>query len=355
MSELISKRGYTLIILASMALLIALFFVGLGDAKTQLIFSFILAYFTQPLFVKLEKWGMPRPITVFVFFFLLLLVGVILSVLILPGLFNELLDLVKAFPIYLETFLQKVDQFFAAKDVNLNIDKEKLTLSLQEGMKEHSNEIFNYVLKSVSSAFSSVTNFILSILNLFLFPVFFFYLICDYEKVSSSLYELIPGSLQQKYSRYLELSNSVLSGFFRGQISVALLLGILYAIGLKIVGLKSGVVIGLIAGLISIIPYAGLFIGLSAAVIVSVANGGGLPQLIGIAVVFIIVQALEGFVITPKLVGGKVGLNPFETILALIIWGNLLGFPWILVGIPFSAIIKTLSVELFKEYKALDL
>jgi predicted PurR-regulated permease PerM len=125
-------------------------------------------------------------------------------------------------------------------------------------------------------------------------------------------------------------------------------------IGLSIVGLKFGFIIGLLAGLVSIIPYAGFSLGFLASITMALANYSGPNLLIGIVVIFVVVQVLEGLVITPKLVGDKVGLSAFITMLALIIGGNLFGLVGMIIAIPCAAIIKSLISDLKREYVELD-
>lgn len=134
-----------------------------------------------------------------------------------------------------------------------------------------------------------------------------------------------------------------------------MILSILYGFGLWATGLKFGLIIGLISGMISIIPYAGFTLGFLAAIIMGVANFTGVDTLVGIIIVFAIVQVLEGFIITPKLVGDKVGLSPFVTILVLIIGGNLFGLLGMLLAIPVGAIAQALLQDLLKEYKKSNL
>jgi len=176
----------------------------------------------------------------------------------------------------------------------------------------------------------------------------------DFEKIANGLKSFVPPAYLPKLKHYAKLSNTVLSGYIRGQLMVALILGVLYAIGLSLVGLKFGLLIGLLAGLISIIPYAGFTIGFATALFVGLANFTGWGPIVGIAAVFTAVQALESTVITPNLVGDKVGLSAFATMLALIIGGNLFGLVGMIIAIPLAAIAKAILSELKEEYKKLE-
>jgi predicted PurR-regulated permease PerM len=131
---------------------------------------------------------------------------------------------------------------------------------------------------------------------------------------------------------------------------VAGILSLLYAIGLTLIGLKFGFLIGLLSGFLSIIPYAGFTIGFTVSLLIGAANYEQLSSLFGVVAVFSVVQSLEGTLITPKLVGNKVGLSSLTTMLALIIGGNLLGIIGMLIAIPIAAILKNITLELKTEF-----
>jgi predicted PurR-regulated permease PerM len=205
----------------------------------------------------------------------------------------------------------------------------------------------------VQQVFSGVAQGLIAVLNLCLIPLFFFYLINDYEKMSANLKSFVPPTLQPRLAKYLRLSNAVLSGYIRGQLMVALVLGVLYAAGLSLVGLKFGVLIGFVSGLMSIIPYAGFTLGFIAALVVAMANYTGMTPVFGVVVVFVSVQLLESLWVTPKLVGDKVGLSALATTLALIIGGNWFGMVGMMVAIPVAAIVKAVLAEVKAEYHQL--
>ena len=126
----------------------------------------------------------------------------------------------------------------------------------------------------------------------------------------------------------------------------------IYSVGLLIVGLKFGLLIGCLTGLFTFIPYVGFSLGLVAAVITALANlSEGSGQLMGVAIVYSIGQILESYVVTPRIVGNKVGLSPFEAILALIVFGNLLGFVGLFLAIPAGGIVKVVLRNLLHHYK----
>lgn len=339
---------------AAILSLLALLFIilwGLGDTLVPLIFSFTLAYLFFPVVKNLEKKGVNRntSVAVLLTFVLLLSLGILATF--LPSLINESESFIKELPENSTQALEKVENVFESFGYKVDLSKD----SIKSYLKEHTTEISKGVLKSVAkamkSSFSGIAKILVSILNLFLIPLFFFYITNDFEKISKKMKAFIPKSIQPKMNHYLSLSNEVLSGYIRGQLLVAIILSLLYATGLYAVGLKFGILIGLLSGLICIIPYAGFFLGFGTAILIALANYTDINQIIGIIAIYSIIQGIEGTLITPNLVGNKVGLSALTTMLALIVGGNLFGLIGMLIAIPVAAILKSIMKELFKEYQ----
>jgi predicted PurR-regulated permease PerM len=209
-------------------------------------------------------------------------------------------------------------------------------------------------LKSVGLVFgkalSGVVGLLLFVLNLLLIPIFFLHLISQYQLMGNSARSLVPVRSRPWFDSFLKRSNQIVGGYFRGQFLVSLILGTLYGVGFWIVGLKFGFVIGVLTGFLNLIPFAGPLIGLVLASTVALANYEGASSFLSVWFVFAVVQGLEGFVITPKIVGDRVGLNALETMLALIIGGNLGGFVGMLVAIPLAGIAKFIWTDSKKRY-----
>lgn len=327
---------------------------GLGETLISLLLSFGLAYLVFPLVRKLESKGIGRNyavLTVFSLIFGGLIAGLVL---VTPRLASDTSAFVKEIPQITSTAVEKLEAVSSDLGYDLDLSVEGIRTFLDEHASELSGSVVERVTGGLRSAFSGITGWLISVLNLFLIPLFFFYLINDFEKISAEIKSFIPRSARPRLSQYLELSDQALSGYIRGQLMVALILGCLYAIGLSLIGLKFGVVVGLISGLVSFIPYAGFALGFSTALLIGLANFSGIELILGIVAVFTVIQVLESTVLTPKLVGDKVGLSSLATMLALIIGGNLLGLTGMLVAIPVAAISKSILVDLKKEYRQLD-
>lgn len=336
--------------LAAAVILTLLALIGLGDALVPLLFSFVMAYMCFPFVKKLEQRGIPRNLSVIAIIAIFFIAIIAIILLVLPGVIVEASGFIRELPANVDKAIAKIKEVIAEQGYTLDLSQE---ISIREYVEAHRDSWIESASKTVGrwikGAFTGVVGWVLAILNLFLIPLFFFYLMVDFEQFRGALRQILPEEWNVRIRRYADLANTVLSGYLRGQVMVALLLGLLYGLGLSLIGLRYGFLIGFVSGLISIIPYAGFIIGFSTAAIVAIANSSGWQTVAGVAAVFISVQAVEGSFITPKLVGDKVGLNSLTTILALIIGGNLLGFVGMLIAIPVAAIIKTFISEI-KEY-----
>lgn len=328
--------------------------VGLGSALTPLLLAFGFAYLLFPVIKKVEDWGIKRHYSVPGVFLGWTLIVILLLIAVVPGLVHDFQSLLQELPQSATTVIDRIESLASQYGYHLSINRQ----SINQFVLDHTSEISTTLLKGLTSAFDGLfTNalrWLLSILNIFLIPLFFFYLINDFEKITAGIQNLIPPILRPKVSSFLELTNTILSGYIRGQMLVAGILGLLYGIGLSLVGLKFGFLVGLISGILSIIPYAGFTIGFVTSIIIGLANYDGLGSFLSIILVFIVVQSLEGTVITPRLVGNKVGLSALTTMLALIIGGNLFGLIGMLIAIPTAAVLKLILIEVIKEYQSIE-
>ena len=331
----------------------ALVLFGLGGALVPLLIAFGLAYLNYPLIRAMEKRGLARHYAVSGVFALITVVLVILLILVIPGLVEDTKRFLNELPQTSAVAIDKVEQISTQFGFPIEISKQ----GLKEFLTEHASDISGDFLKSSSlflgGIFSNFFSALLAILNLFLIPLFFFHLINRYESLLGSVYDLVPQPWRRQFSRYIQLANTVLTGYIRGQLLVALILAFLYAIGLSAIGLQFGILIGLATGLLSVIPYVGSILGFCAAMAIALANYSGFGSISLVILVFVIVQALEGIVITPKLVGDKVGLSALSTMLALIIGGNLFGVAGMIIAIPMAAILKNVLLDLKREYRSL--
>jgi len=194
----------------------------------------------------------------------------------------------------------------------------------------------------VAKTFGGVIGLAGALANIILIPVIAFYLLRDYHAMWPRFEAMVPRRGVERVRTLRTEMDSALSGFVRGQLTVAFILGALYAIGLSIVGIDGAVVIGLLSGFLNMVPYVGTALGISLALLMAVLSFAGWQPIVGVLIVFAVSNTLESLVITPRIVGDKTGLSPVVVMLSILTGGEVFGFAGLLLGVPAAAVLKVL-------------
>ncbi|MEM9243266.1 MAG: AI-2E family transporter [Pseudomonadota bacterium] len=309
----------------------------LSPIVLPLCFSIILAYILNPLVSFMCKIKTPRIVAITVIFiFGLIILGAILIVLI-PLLEKQLLILINKIPVILTWVQTKFNLH-----LDMNFIKKDIFRYLQTGgnMAKH---VWSTVMRSGRV-------FIEVLANLVLIPVITFYILRDWQTLTTNFMKLLPRAKKDYIVAMINECGEVLAAFFRGQLLVMLGLGILYAIGLTIVGLDTALLIGFAAGLLSIVPYLGFIIGFGVSLIVAAIKFHTWQHLLGVCIVFAVGHIAESYVLQPSLVGNRIGLHPVAVIFAIAAGGLLLGFVGIIIALPVAAVIMVLLRHLITYY-----
>ncbi len=331
--------------------LVTVFFFGLGSALVPLVLSFVLAFFLFPLVIRLEKWGLGRTWSTIVVFLGATLLFILAFVFTIPPFIREARFFLNELPVNLQKVITNIEALGAEYGIILDLNKEQIIQLIKKYSSTVSLELVQGVGVFFKEAFTELTGLFLFILNLFLFPVFFYYAITDLEHYGNKIGELIPHKWRIPLKNYYSKVNSIFKSYFRGQFLVAITLAVFYGTALSFTSLKFGPIIGIMTGLLGVIPYIGFTIGFGSALIFSLAHFPGLAPFIVILIIFGVGQLLEGFLLTPKLVGKSLGLNPLLTMLALIIGGNYAGLIGMIFALPLVGSIKVLLESTIIEYK----
>lgn len=312
--------------------------------------SILLAYMGDPVVDLLERYKLSRTWGVILVFLLISLILLLLLLVLIPMVGRQLVSLYALTP-------QLIDwlQVTALPWVQLQLGVDTSAGSLED-LKQMLSENLGKttgIAQSLLSKFTASSMAFLGMLaNLFLIPVVTFYLLRDWDILVGKLRRLLPRSKEALTVHLVGECHEVLGAFMRGQLLVMLALGIVYAVGLMLLGLELGLLIGLLAGLASLVPYMGFIVGIGAALIAGVFQFGLDPYiLIGIISVFGIGQALESMLLTPLLVGDRIGLHPVAVIFAILAGGQLFGFTGVLLALPVAAVIMVLLRYLHGQYK----
>jgi len=203
------------------------------------------------------------------------------------------------------------------------------------------------ILSSVTSTGGMVAA---AVMSLFLVPILTFYLLRDWDMLMAYFAVLLPDSQRDTVLELARETDEVLGAFLRGQLLVMFALAFIYSLGLSLIGLKFAIAIGVVAGLVSFVPYLGFVFGIGLASLTVVLEPNPLWQLVGVVVTFTVAQLIEGSVLTPKLVGDRIGLHPVMVIFAIAAGGQLFGFFGILLALPAAAVLSVIVRFAYHRY-----
>ena len=313
----------------------------LAPILSPFVFAALLGWLGDPLVDRLERAGRTRNTAVILVFSVMTTVLVLALLVLVPLLEQQVVTLVESLPRYRDWFVGTALPWFERRtglEILSWLDPEHL-FNLIRAHWERAGGVAATVLGYVSrSGFALLAWFA----NLVLLPVLTFFFLRDWDLLVERIGLLVPRDHQDTVRRLARESDAVLGGFLRGQTLVMLILGVLYAMGLWAVGLDLGILIGVIAGLLTFVPYLGpaaivVFGGIAALV-----QFGDWQHLTGVAVVFTVGQVIESYWLTPKLVGDRIGLHPMAVIFAVMAGGSLFGFLGMLLALPVAAVANVL-------------
>lgn len=336
------------------ALILGLVFLGLclffGAVHTILlpfVLALILAYFLNPITTRFQKYlGRSGATAVSVGGFFLGIIA--FFVLLIPILQTQLTKFSIKIPLYIRQVWGKVEGGLQFLKETLPPEQFQQQLyKLSYNVSSLMDNIAGMVLRLVSGSFAFFT--VVSLL--FIVPIVVFYLLIDWDKLVDMLQNLIPRRYKKQTTSLFQELNQTLAGFVRGQVTVCLVLGLLYATALAFTGLDLGVLVGLLIGLFSFIPYVGFLFGVFLSIILLCLQGAGWVTWISVATVFIVCQIIDACCITPRFLGKNTGLHPVWVMFALLAGGALAGFLGVLLAVPTACVIKVILHRVFLAYQ----
>ena len=325
----------------------------LAPVITPFLMGALLAYLGDPLVDRLEAKKLSRTSSVVIVFVIILLVVVAIPLVLLPLIEQQISALVTNFPKYIDWIQQNVIPVISQA---LNVDPDLLnTATLKQSIASHWRDVGGIAGNVMSGITKSGFVLLAWLANLVLVPVVTFYLLRDWDVLVERIHQLIPRKQEPTVAKLAKQSDEVLGQFLRGQLMVMVALGTVYSVGLWIVGLDLALLVGMIAGLVSFVPYLGFIVGIILAGIAAIMQFGDMIYLLYVAIVFGVGQALEGMLLTPLLVGDKIGLHPVAVIFAVMAGGQLFGFVGILLALPVAAVVVVILRHMHEVYTASDL
>jgi len=325
----------------------------LAPVLTPFLVGALLAYLGDPLVDRLER-RMPRTLAVVLVFLGMFLALVLMLLFLLPVLERQITTFVQRLPLYLDwaqtRLLPGLGGLLGVEPGQL-LDTARLKAALAAHWKE-AGGVAATLLKAVSTSGAAVAGWLA---NLVLIPVVTFYFLRDWDHLMARIHELLPRSLEPTLVQMARESDEVLGAFLRGQFLVMLSLGTVYSIGLWLVGVDLALFFGMLAGLVSFVPYLGFIIGVLAAGGAALVQFQSVMPVLGVVAVFGVGQLLESLLFTPWFVGDRIGLHPVAVIFAVLAGGQLFGFVGVLLGLPVAAVIMVLLRHMHRRYLDSDL
>ena len=321
----------------------------MAEIFTPFLAAFILAYILRPPFLWLERRRMPAPLAAaLTVVFGLAIVTAILSLFI--GLLKTEIPLIKA---QLPGWISNTQAWLGPKLIEFHIDIDWGTLKtaasqkISEHISDNADSLMSSTIDTVLMSGSSViAGFVNSVLILFVM----FYLLMDWDQFFTYLKNLVPKRAQETIHHLAMHTNGLLSQYLRGMIIVISIMSIFYSVSLSLIGIKGAVALGVFTALMIVIPYIGITLGFTLAIVSALLQFGPNSQIIAVLVVYGIGQFLEGFFLTPRLVGERIGLHPVAVLFALLFFGKLFGFFGVLLALPISAVSLVLVQYLWSVY-----
>ncbi|MCP4726915.1 MAG: AI-2E family transporter [bacterium] len=315
----------------------------LRNVLIPFVIAIIIANILDPAVDFFEDRKIPRVLSILIVF--ILLSGILFLLLFFgtPYVINELSQFSEILPQYIddisEFFLEKLT-ILQGGDTSQNINKylDPIIENLQSS--QFIEKIFGYI----TSIFSQLLNLVLLLVGLVIIVMYVFFLLRDIDKLKERWHNYIPAKYRKTVTMVVSDTYDVSVNFFRGQLIIVSILGILFSIGFTIVDIRMAVLFGFAAGLLNLIPNFGTIIAIFPGLLLAVGRaaepGGGDPiiKIISVLIVFAVVQGVQDIILTPTIMGKRTGLRPATILFSVFIWGKLLGFLGVILAIPLTCL-----------------
>lgn len=328
---------------------------ALRAVLTPIFFAFLIAYMLDPIVDRLERLRLPRAAAITVLLAVVLSGLGVLLLLVVPGVLRDIADVFQELPAAAQRLRRQWEPVLASYGV-------PVPHSLSEALEQLSSDTQDLARQAVAPAAAAIrgivggtANAVAAAVGLLMVPVFSFYLLYDFDRMIAAIGDLVPLRYRRTTYQLAREVDEVVGQWVRGQVVVMICLGVLYAVGYSALGVRLAVPIALVAGLLSFIPYLGGGLALGLALAMCAFDFRGWGQVGGVVGVYAAVQVLEGFVITPKVVGEKVGLSAVWVLFALMVAGEIFGFLGVLLAVPGAAVCKIFIVRAIEVYRRSDL
>ncbi|MCI0524283.1 MAG: AI-2E family transporter [Acidobacteria bacterium] len=329
-------------------------FIGARVILVPMLSSLALAYLLVPVVNWFERRGWSRPSSVLLAITSGAVALVLILIFILPGFWKQVTktyDQARAIASdrsRVQPLLQKLERASPPAFEFLQSQVERFKDPAEKA------RLRSLIGGWLQSGLFRLVDFTASILDLLLIPFFVYYLLADYGAMRARIDRLIPPRYRIITAGLLVRINNVISSYVRSQLLIALVMGGLYSLGFLALRVPLAITIGMLSGLLNFVPYLGTLTGLALSLSFTALDGAGLPRILGVIVVFIVVQSVEGYYLTPKLLGSSLNLHPLWVLVGLMIGGSLFGLLGIILAVPVIAVTKVVLNFLEDLYQQSD-
>ncbi len=319
-----------------------------GSILIPLLLAFALTFMLEPLTVRLQAGGRSRSSAVLLTLLTAVLVLALVLVFLLPSVYHQLLESVNKLPLALRAVAARAQRLLSYAQEHLSPEMYGQLQSSISNFEKQPTALVSRIGTWLSKGLLGLVNVGSAAVGLVIVPFFVYYLLLDLDRLKNLLEDQIPIRYRGVGAKLFDEVGEVLRGYVRGRFLIACIMAAIYSTGLLILRVPLWAGIGLIAGVVGIIPYLGVTSGFILAMAFAALDRAGAGRLIGVAVVFAIAQMTEDYVLTPRIIGGKLALHPMLVFIALIIAGDLYGLLGLVLAIPALAVIKVF-VKFFDE------
>ncbi len=335
------------IILTLAALLGAYFLYTISEILGPFIAGGVLAFFFQPLISKLKTFGVPRWGSSLLVTCLILTIIAVFFWLVLPKVYTQALKLIVALPKYTRQLQEMLNEYLVR--IGKHVDPQYIVV-----LKNKIGQTSNYLLSTLNNSFSRVLNGSISMLHtlgmIIVSPIIAFYLMKDWPNMVASIDRYLPPNQKRIFYYGLAKINASVGSYLRGQSIVCVVIMFLYTIMFYFIGLQYSLIMGVVAGALTFVPYAGVTIAYISAMLLAYLQGGGSSLYIGVTVAVLVAQTLEMALLSPYLIGKRLGLHPIWVLFAIFLGGYIFGFWGVLLATPIAGVLRTILPSLYNVY-----
>jgi len=323
----------------------------LRGVLVPLFFAFLVAYALDPFVDRLEEMKIPRSAGALVVMATIAAFLITVTIYAIPLFVDEMRSAATDLPAQMKGLEARAEPWLYTSF------KIKLPHTMSDVLKTIGDKLQGELpgtLSTAALALFGTLSYVAVVLSALIVPVFALYLLIDFDRIVAKVGDLIPRRWHRGVAGVAREVHKTLGSYIRGQVTANIVLGALYATGLRLVGIRLAVPIGVLTGMLAFVPYLGFSVGLTLAVAMALLDWQGIGTLFGVVTVMGCVQLLDGLVITPRIVGRSVGLAPLEVLLTMMAAASLFGFFGVLLAVPLGAVVKILVRRSVKAYMESD-